>query len=154
MVTIELFKTTEDAQCWIEQQQDYVLLSDQTPLLSNLLVWENIALIEQSHQRLAVNESQRNAQALLNKIEQGHLAKKRIYECSPLELFIVLLARAYFMDVAQLFIVYPETLVGNMVNFSDVRYWIERIETKKTVVILDLIYNQGYFQGQICNINA
>ena len=154
MVTIELFKTTKDVQCWIEQQQDYVLLSEQTPLLSNLLVWENIALIEQSHHRLAINQSQRNAQALLNRVEQGHLAKKRIYECGELELFIALLARAYFMDVAQLVIVYPEALVGNTVDFSDVRYWIERIETKKTVVILDLIYNQGYFQGQVCHINA
>ena len=154
MVTIELFKTTQDAQDWIEQQQDYVLLSEQTPLLSNLLIWENIALIEQSHHRLSVKESQRHVQALLDKVGQGHLAKKRIYECNELELFIALLARSYFMDVAQLVIVYPEALVGNTVNFSDVRYWIERIETKKTVVILDLIYNQGYFQGQTCHINA
>jgi ABC-type lipopolysaccharide export system ATPase subunit len=70
------------------------LVSLEVPLISNLSVWVNIALIKQYHQNLSENKAEQLVLQYLQKCCLQHIANKRTSALTNKERFLVMLLRA------------------------------------------------------------
>lgn len=70
------------------------LVSLEAPLISNLAVWVNIALIKQYHQNLSENKAEQLALQYLQRCGLQHIANKRNSSLTNKERFLVMLLRA------------------------------------------------------------
>lgn len=69
-------------------------MSLDVPLISNLNVWVNIALIKQYHQNLSEKKAEQLVLQYLQKCNLQHVVKKRISDLTNKERFLVMLLRA------------------------------------------------------------
>jgi len=70
------------------------LVSPEVPLISNLPVWSNIALIRQYHEDMPWEEARALAVGLLKRFDMAGIAEKRNSSLKMEELFCVMLIRA------------------------------------------------------------
>jgi ABC-type lipoprotein export system ATPase subunit len=70
------------------------LVSLDVPLISNLNVWVNIALIKQYHQNLSEKKAEQLVLQYLQKCNLQHVVKKRSSALTNKERFLVMLLRA------------------------------------------------------------
>jgi ABC-type sugar transport system ATPase subunit len=70
------------------------LVSLEVPLISNLPVWSNIALIRQYHENMPREEAKALAVGLLERFDMAGIAEKRNPSLKMEELFCVMLIRA------------------------------------------------------------
>jgi ABC-type sugar transport system ATPase subunit len=77
-----------------EHQTHLGLVSLEVPLISNLPVWSNIALIRQYHENMPWEEARALAVGLLKRFDMAGIAEKRNFSLKMEELFCVMLIRA------------------------------------------------------------
>lgn len=70
------------------------LVSPDAPLISNLSVWNNIALIRQYHQNMPVQEAKARTETLLRRFAMEPIAERRNPALTMEERFCVMLLRA------------------------------------------------------------
>ncbi len=100
------------------------LVSARAPLISNLTVWGNIALIRQYHENLSWHTAKSLAEGLLSRLGMAAIAQKRYSALTPEERFGAMLLRAAMVRNAVLVLDRPLSLVPHL---RDGRYFIEVI---------------------------
>jgi ABC-type lipoprotein export system ATPase subunit len=132
----------------------YVAVSPHTPLLSNLNIIENIALIEEVHQNFERKKSHANALKKLKKLNLQHLETKRSSECSDLEIFSLSLIRASMMKDVIIVVITPLVQYQAEDSLEHLYKVLDTLEIKERTIILDLsLYENDYRdKGIICNI--
>ena len=134
----------------------YVAVSSHTPLLSNLNIIENIALIEEVHKRYNRKISHQNALHKLSQFNMQSLATKQASQCNELEKFTLILIRASMMQNVTIVIITP---LAQYQTQGSLDYLIEAMQTLKIeerTIILDLsLYKNDYKEkGLSCHIIA
>jgi len=131
----------------------YAPVSLRTPLLSNLDIVENIALIEEVHQKVSRINAHTNAINKLKKINSQHLANNRTSQCNEYEHFIAGLIRASMMQYATIIIVTPLMQYSSIDPIGDMQRVIHALEITVPIIILDLkLYEKEYeAKGLICH---
>jgi len=127
-------------------------VSSETPLISNLDICENISLIREVHHHLPIDRSRIEAMEMLQAIGLEGLCDKRAVECSPLEIFFVMVIRAMMSDFTHIYILTPFSMVKKLGNLADVLKTIALIGTTKEIVILDISKNIHHYKECECNI--
>ena len=127
-----------------------------TPLLSNLDITENIALIEEVHQKISRIDAHVNAMKKLEKINFAHLAKKRTSQCNEFEHFAVTFIRATMMQYATIVIITPLMQYSSIDPIADMQHMMQALEITVPVIVLDLkLYEKEYeAKGLICHTIA
>jgi len=124
------------------------------PLLSNLTVIENIALIEEVHERLPREIAHRNALEKLGLLRLETIAASRIATCSQFERFSVEMIRASMMLDVKIYIILPLQQFHTNNSIGDMMQLIVDINVEERVTILDLYSNIEKYKrkGVPCHI--
>ena len=132
----------------------YVAVSLHTPLLSNLNIIENIALIEEVHQRFNREKSHKNALKKLQKLNLQELKLKRPSQCSNLQLFSISLIRASMMKDVIIVVITPLVQYQAEDSLEHLYKILNILDIRERTIILDLsLYENDYTdKGIRCNI--
>lgn len=122
-----------------------MLLCEDTPLLSNLNMKENIALIREVHHRIEISKAEKEAVEMLQKIALEEVADKRQGECTDLQRFYVMLIRAVMSDEEKIIIHFPFSMVHSALEMDDLVAKIRQMDLKKEIIILDTLTNKSHY---------
>ena len=134
------------------QERDYVLISSETPLISNLNMLENIALIPEVHQRMSIIKAECLALEKLKILGLETIAKKRIVACSMEEIFYVMYIRAFMMQKQKVIIKVPYTITESLKDIQSIIKQMIKIQENQQIIILDVLSNAIHYKGTLCNI--
>jgi ABC-type sugar transport system ATPase subunit len=95
------------------------LVSPEIPLISNLSVWSNIALIPQYHQNVPRREARDLTENLLQRLGMAAIADKRNASLTPEECFCTMVLRAAMVRDAVVVLDRPFRI---LTNFRDGRF--------------------------------
>jgi len=131
-----------------------VPVSLEAPLLSNLTVIENIALIEEVHQRLPREAAHKNALKKLTRLRLETIAQSRIAPCSKFERFSISMIRASMMLDAKIYIVLPLQQFHTNSSIGDMMQSIVDLNIEERTTVLDLVSNLEEYKlkGVACHI--
>ena len=129
-----------------------MLISKDTPLISNLDMKENIALIKEVHHKKSRLKAEAEAIEMLDKISLAKVANLRSNQCTKLEIFYVMIIRALMGDEENIIIKMPFSLLDNMLDISQLIKNIEILNQDKCIIILDNLNNFSHYEGCRCNI--
>lgn len=117
---------------------------------------ENIALIEEVHQRTNRMLAHAHAIEKLKKLNLEHLATKRTSQCNEFEHFAAILIRASMMQYATIVIITPLMQYSSKDPISDLMQMIRALDITNPVMILDLkLYEKEYeAKGFTCHTIA
>lgn len=110
-------------------------MSLDVPLISNLNVWENIALIKQYRGRYSKHDAKNLVLSLLDTLTLEHIAEKRTPDLSEEERFSVMVLRAAMFDNAVLLFSKPFELLSAHKDFTF---------THNILINIDNLYTQCY----------
>jgi ABC-type lipoprotein export system ATPase subunit len=129
---------------------DYSLISKDTPLISNLNMIENIALIKEVHEFLNTKDAQEIADEYLSKIDLSNIALNRIEQCTQLETFYVMFIRALMSKRKNIIIIKPFSLINNLINIHTISDVINKINNEKNIFSFDSVSNEMHYKGYPC----
>ena len=138
-------------QLYIQEREDFVLLNTETPLISNLDICENIALIKSVHENMSTKKAERLALDMLTLLGLQKIAHQRAYSCSKKEIFLVMFIRAMMMKENTLIIKSPNDILGNSQHIKEVVIEMIKIDIVKDICIVDLQRNENYYKGCACS---
>ncbi len=137
----------------LQKQEEYSLISSETPLISNLNIHENISLIKEVNELLSRKKSEKIADEYLEKINLAHIGLLRLSQCSSIEIFYTMFIRALMTKERKIIIVTPLSLIKNL---RDIKELVQNINIlnihKKDILILDTITNENQYKGCRCHI--
>ena len=136
----------------IAREEEYILISRDTPLISNLNMIENIALIKEVHERMPTVKAQELALTILETLDIAHVARQRITNCNSVEIFYILIVRAFMMTAKTIIIQAPYSIVNNLGDIKTILSKIREIIDDKKILIIDIITNESHYEGCSCNI--
>ena len=131
-----------------------VPVSKKIPLLSNLSIIENIALIKEIHWHLSYKKAKHFALEALEKTGFAYIGSWRSAQCSERELFIAQLIRASMMQYAKIIIITPFVLLNETEEIAFLFSSCEKLGIKERCIILDLESNRVKYEkgGSVCRI--
>ena len=135
-----------------QNDEETILVSNKTPLLSNLDMKENIALIKEVHHKKPRLKAEDEAKEMLQKIGLERIADFRSNRCTKEELFYVMIIRAFMCDRERIVIKSPLQLLENLSRICNIVKNIEILNTDKDIMILDTQANHWHYEGCGCNI--
>lgn len=132
----------------INQHKDHIgLVSVDVPLISNLDVCDNIALIIQYHGDVPVGEAEDRVLSYLKRFHLESIARKRNPSLSDRERFCAMLARALMVDFAVVVIDRPLKLLPDL---EDNRFFYNTLNTVSDLFtechILDYKWNRHHYE--------
>lgn len=137
---------------YIQNSQEYALVKDDVPLISNLNIIENIALMQEVHHHKPAVEAEAEVLELLMRISLEEITQKRTSACNQFEIFCAMLIRAMLSDSTQIFIVTPFTLISTLVDIKEITNVINKLDIKKDIIILDVQNSRTNYEGDLCHI--
>lgn len=130
-----------------ENKQRIGLVSLDAPLISNLDVWINIALIKEYHQNLPRTEAEDTVFEYLRRYGMENTAYKRNPALTNRERFCVMLLRAAMVTDAILVIDRPFTIIPDIKDASFIDETIETIDDLFAQChIFDYIWNKERYR--------
>lgn len=133
-------------------ERDYALVSLDTPLISNLNMLENIALIKEVHEGLSIKKAETLALEMLEKINLISIAQSRSSQLTQQEIFYVIFIRAMMTKESKIYITTPFSLINNLRDITILINDIMILDSKKEIFILDIIINEIHYKETTCNI--
>lgn len=122
------------------------MVSIDIPLISNLTVLQNIALIKEYHSRISRKQVENHVLAYLEKMNLPHIADKRNPALTHEERFCALVLRAVMVEENIVVIDRPFSI---MPNFKDSRYITNTLRTVNDLLhkchIFDYIWHQDRY---------
>lgn len=103
---------------FLKTQKDYSLISKETPLVSNLNMLENIALIKEVHAFMSTSKAEALAAGLLEAIDLDYIGQNRVTSCSNTEIFYVMFMRSLMSDEKNIIIVTPYSILYDLRDFK------------------------------------
>lgn len=104
------------------------IVSTKAPLISNLNVGGNIALIPQYHRNLPARQAAGLAEALLGRLGMTSIMAKRSHSLTPQERFCAMLLRAAALPEAIVLIERPFSIMPDLPDGAFVLAAIDKIE--------------------------
>jgi ABC-type sugar transport system ATPase subunit len=98
----------------MEHQSHLGFVSQEVPLISNLPVWSNIALIRQYHENMSSVQAMAFVLRLLERFDIASIADKRISSLKVEELFVTMLIRAAMVRDAVIVLDRPFRLLPDL----------------------------------------
>lgn len=131
-----------------------VEISHDTPLISNLDIKENIALIKEVHEKKDRLEAEDEAVLMLEKLNLKHIANLRKSSCSDFEILCGMVVRAFMCKENRIVIKMPFGIDNSL---NDIDKLFEKIYKlngiiEKKVIIFDLDSNRYRYERAKCNI--
>lgn len=124
-------------------------VSLEAPLISNLEIWSNIALIRQYHQNMPRNEARALTEGLLRRLGMASIAEKRNPGLTTEERFCAMLLRAAMVRDAILVLDRPFSILTNL---RDGRFITETLRKVDDLIaethILDYSWEKGRYGGE------
>lgn len=121
------------------------IVSADTPLISNLNVWINIALIKQYHENLSRDAAYQVAMACLHRFRLEQIAHKRNPALTPQQRFCVMLLRAVMLPQAFVIIDRPFKL---MPELRDGRFIYESLLKIADLYDRSCIFDYTWFEDR------
>ncbi len=131
----------------LEEIEQYCLISINTPLLANLNMIENIALIPEVHKHISVKKAQELAQACLAKIDKEDIALKRMHQVNEVEMFYVLIARALMDSRETIVIINPLSILKHVEFLAIAMKNLAILNKEKNIIILENDINRFHYEG-------
>jgi len=131
---------------------EFILISRDTPLISNLDMIENIALIQEVHHALSIKKADAAALENLKKLNLESIARKRVTHCSANEILYVMLIRALMMPQKRILLQTPYSIVNNLGDIKTILSNISKLDNFKEILILDVLTNKYHYEGVQCTI--
>jgi len=124
------------------------LVSLEAPLISNLSVLSNIALIKQYHGRLPVREAEDIAEMLLKKLQLEGISGKRNPVLEEEQRFCVMVLRAVMVENANLIIDRPFKIMPDLDDTRFIRDVLASVdELFRECHIFDYLWNEKRYTG-------
>lgn len=138
---------------YLKTLKEYSLISTRTPLLSNLNMVENIALVKEVIFNIPTKKAQAIADDLLQKIDLSHISLYRVQQCSTLEIFFVMFIRALMSKENIIVIESPYLIVQELIDIEKLISTIHLLNASvdKNIIILDFENNATHYEGCKCN---
>ena len=137
---------------FLKEEEGYSLISSDLPLIYNLDIIENISLIKEVREFTPRLEAQKIASDLLSKAGLKHIESYRENQCSIVEIFYVMFIRALMTRDENIFIEVQHSVLESLKDINSVFKSINLLKGDKNVFILDLLENEDYYKGTLCNI--
>jgi len=126
---------------------DYSLISADTPLISNLNMIENIALIHEVHNHTPTNIAQEEAKEYLNKIKKLDIGLKRTHQCNEVEIFYIMIIRALMTSEKTIVILHPLAILQNIEFLAISMKNLSILNDNKNIIILENDINRFHYEG-------
>ncbi|WP_345993199.1 hypothetical protein [Sulfurimonas sp. HSL-1716] len=136
----------------MDSLQDTTVIREHIPLISNLNIVENIAIIQEVHAYKQVIKAEAEALELLRIIALEEIAQKRASQCSEFEIFCAMLLRALMNDNERIVIVTPFSFITSLTSIKEIAEVIYKLDIKKDIIIADMKNNQTNYEGDLCHI--
>ncbi len=104
------------------------------------------------HHNKPAQDAQSEVLSLLHLIGLDKIATLRIPTCNEFELFCAMLIRAILSDNQTIFIVTPFALISTLLDLQEIYALIQKLESKKDIIILDMQNNATHYKGDLCHI--
>ena len=147
-----LFSSYEEITKYLENEQNYSLVSSELPLIYNLNMIENISLIKEVHEHMPIVDAQKLALEYLKRVNLEYIAQKRVNECTVIEIFYVMFIRALMSSERRVMIEVTHSVVDSLSNIEKLLESIALLNRDKDVSILDLQERKNYYKDGRCNI--
>lgn len=125
------------------------LVSLAAPLISNLAIWSNIALIRQYHQNMPQHEARMFTEDLLRRLGIASIAEKRSSALTTEERFCAMLLRAAMVQNAILVLERPFSILTNL---RDGRFIMETLRKVDDMIaeihIFDYSWEKGRYRSE------
>jgi len=125
------------------------LVSLDAPLISNLAIWSNIALIPQYHRNMPVQEARALAEGLLHRLDMDSIAGKRNSALTMEERFCAMILRAVMVQDAVLILDRPFTILTNL---GDGRFIMDTLQKVDDLFaeahIFDYTWEESRYGGE------
>lgn len=150
---MRLFESEEELQ---KELQSFIaahktrlgLVSLEAPLISNLTIWSNIALIRQYHQNMPRHEARAFTEDLLRRLGMVSIAEKRNPALTTEERFCAMLLRASMVRDAILVLDRPFSILTNL---RDGHFIMENLRKVDDLIaeahIFDYSWEKGRYGG-------
>ena len=120
-------------------------VSGELPLRANLSALDNIALIPIYQRHFSVDESNRQAQQLLEQLGHAAIAPLRDPDMTPAQRFVTKLARALILKRPRLVIDRPGAMLYDVPYPAFIRTLAMQAEMAGTWEIFDFSWNQALY---------
>lgn len=129
-------------------------MSQSTPLLANLDIIENIALIKEAHEFMPTKEAQAVAMEALERLGYGHIAHRRSVDCTIRELFVAQLVRASMLQYAKIVIIRPFVMLKDTEEITMLLETLRAMKSACDCTVLDMKSNRSKYEagGASCHI--
>ena len=135
----------------IRNRESLGLVSLDIPLISNLDVWINIALIRMYHRNQPRAEAEKEVIGYLDRYGLGKIAYRRNSDLTDRERFCVMLLRAAMVANAALLIDRPFRMMPEM---EDGRFILDRIGRIEDLYRTSCIFDYAWFEDRYGNSDA
>lgn len=130
----------------MQKQQECVLVSKNTPLLSNLDIVENIALIDEVHHKKSRAQAQKNVLQMLQRLSLEDIAQKRPSACTAEEIFYAMVLRAVLFDASTIIIIGMFHMVDLDHPFATFVQNMRSLHLQKDIIVVDTFLNRTYYE--------
>lgn len=128
---------------------DYCIVSIDTPLIANLNMVENIALIHEVHNHTPTKKAQEEANSFLNKINKLDISSKRTHQCNEVEVFYIMIIRAMMMKEENIVIRHPLAILKNIEFLAIAMKNLALLNEEKNIIILENDINRFHYEGML-----
>ncbi len=127
----------------IKQSRNFALVSENTPLLRDLNVIENIALILEYHDKISIKKAQSCVNDVLKRCGADILSYKKVYELDKKDSIIIKYIRAYMSNFEIILIDRPFSMLDKMEDMQSI-FELSEVLDDKAAQIVDLKSNEYY----------
>jgi ABC-type sugar transport system ATPase subunit len=125
-----------------------------TPLLANLDIIENISLIKEAHEHMRTKQAQTLAMAALDGLGYGRIAHRRSADCTIRERFVAQLVRASMLQYAKIVIIRPFVMLQDTEEITFLLETLKGMKKQCDCTVLDMKSNRSKYEagGDACHI--
>jgi len=124
------------------------IISTTTPLLRDLSVIENIALMLEYNKNYSISKAEQAIFKLMKRFQIEGIKDKRVYELNKKDILIIKYLRAYVSSFDTILVVKPFSMLDNVEDL-DVLFELFNIYNDKMTKIVDLNSNQYYRDNNV-----
>lgn len=112
---------------------------------------ENIALIQQVHQKRDKKSTEKEATEALEKIGLHDLGNKRINQVTTQEIFYVMLLRASMMECDVIVVTFLFSIYDELQDLEQLYKDIQTLRLKQDIIFVDWQSNSSRYEGLLCS---
>jgi ABC-type lipoprotein export system ATPase subunit len=122
------------------------------PLVSNLNIFENIAIVMQANLNTSSSKVESYVFSLLDKFDLRHLSLSYKDELSSGERFIIKIIRASVYSDLPIVIIDPFEMISHKYSVEWFCEIFDTLDIDKNIVIIDVLHNKKLYEGLECKI--